>query len=88
MVNEIYRDLGAIVDEQQGQVDDIESMINSTTSKTKDGIAQLDKAKKHQKGVNKGCAWVLCFLVLVLLGVGGFVFWDEIVGKSDDDDGA
>lgn len=30
----------------------------------------------------------MCFLVLVLLGVGGFVFWDEIVGKSDDDDGA
>ena len=48
------------------QVDDIESMINDGYGKVNDGVKQLDKAKKHQKSVNYGCAYVLCFLVVVL----------------------
>ena len=48
-VNEIYRDLGALVNEQGEQLDNIEANMSATEERVESGVKQLVKADKYQK---------------------------------------
>ena len=48
-VNTIFSDLAKLVANQQENIDDIESNINDSFSKTEEGVNQLTIAKRHQK---------------------------------------
>ncbi|RHY32146.1 hypothetical protein DYB32_002813 [Aphanomyces invadans] len=47
-VNEIFRDLAAIVGDQQGAIDDIESHIDESLAQTQQGLAEVKKAAANQ----------------------------------------
>ena len=73
-VNEIFRDLGSLVTEQQGMIDNIESNIENTAMRTGDAHIELQSANRHQaKAKNRLCwilgifAGVIVFLVLLIL---------------------
>lgn len=51
VVNEIYKDLGEVVDQQQEQIDTIENQFARTADNTRRGLEQLEKA--NAKGNNK-----------------------------------
>ena len=63
-VNEIFRDLGQLVNEQQGMLDNIESNIESTVVRTNDATKELTQANKHQKNARKELCCMLLLLVL------------------------
>mmetsp|Transcript_21452 Transcript_21452/g.46601 ORF Transcript_21452/g.46601 Transcript_21452/m.46601 type:complete len:242 (+) Transcript_21452:124-849(+) len=48
VVNEIYQDLGEVVDQQQEQIDQVEDEFGGAAEATRRGLEQLEKAnKKH-----------------------------------------
>ena len=49
VVNEIYKDLGEIVDRQQEQIDEIEEQVGNATDNTTKGLDQLERANKTRK---------------------------------------
>ena len=53
VVNEIYRDLGEVVDQQQDQIDNIEDQFGMASDNARKGLEQLEKA--NSKG-NKKCS--------------------------------
>ena len=68
-VNEIFRDLGAIVNEQQGMFDNIEANIESTAVRTGDATVELEGARRYQKKAQKRliCLLLTFFIVLTIL---------------------
>ncbi|KAL7450879.1 hypothetical protein ACHAXS_000238 [Conticribra weissflogii] len=46
VVNEIYKDLGEVVDQQQDQIDAIEDQFANAALNTERGLNQLEKANK------------------------------------------
>ena len=48
-MNEVFRDLAAIVEEQQVTVDTIETNVGETFVKTKQGLKQVRKAADSQR---------------------------------------
>lgn len=67
-VNETFRDLAAIVEEQGKNIDMIDNNTTSAQANTADGVDQLTQAEKHQKGYRK---WIVIMLLLIILGGGG-----------------
>jgi len=65
-VNEIFKDIGQLVTEQQGDIDDIESQINNAAENTAEGVNQLDKAKQNQKIRNKCYLYVFGFSIVMI----------------------
>lgn len=51
VVNEIYKDLGEVVDQQQEQIDDVEDQFGSAAEATRRGLEQIEKANKTHKKV-------------------------------------
>lgn len=51
VVNEIYKDLGEVVDEQQDQIDTLEDQFGNANHNTQRGLEQLEKA--NSKGNKK-----------------------------------
>ncbi|KAL7526329.1 hypothetical protein ACHAWF_001728 [Thalassiosira exigua] len=50
VVNQIYKDLGEVVDEQQDQIDEVENQFGGAADATRRGLEQLEKANKtHRK---------------------------------------
>lgn len=47
-VNEIFKDLAGIVQEQQGDIDEIETMIENSHTSAKEGLDQVQKAAEYQ----------------------------------------
>ncbi|KAG7393461.1 hypothetical protein PHYBOEH_006065 [Phytophthora boehmeriae] len=47
-VNEIFRDLAAIVQDQQGAIDDIETHVHESMQQTQQGLEQVKKASDAQ----------------------------------------
>lgn len=73
-VNEMFRDLGSLVVEQQGMIDNIESNIESTAVRTGDANLELQSANTYQrKAKNRMCylfgilAAVLAVLIIILV---------------------
>ena len=53
VVNEIYKDLGEVVDQQQEQIDEIEDQFGNAAHDTERGLDQLERAnKKHNNRQN------------------------------------
>jgi hypothetical protein len=48
-VNEIFRDLAAIVQEQQASIDDIETHVNDSLQQTQQGLDEVRKASEMQR---------------------------------------
>jgi len=44
-VNEIYKDLGEVVEQQQDQIDEVEDKFAGAADATRRGLEQIDKAK-------------------------------------------
>jgi hypothetical protein len=68
-VNEIFKDLAVLVNEQGYMIDDIESHIESANAATVQGNRQLVKAVKTQKSGSS----IMC-LILVIVGVALLLF--------------
>lgn len=64
-LNEIFRDLGSIVNEQQGMLDNIESNILNTTENVGGANRELNKANEHQKNKRRSM-----FFIMLILGIG------------------
>eukprot|EP00126_Sphaerothecum_destruens_P001993 Sdes_comp15439_c0_seq1m4336 len=62
-VNEIFRDLGTVIQEQGGMLDNIESNIVNVRSMVSEGTEQLQTASKHQrKSRNKMCYFLFALI--------------------------
>ena len=71
-VNEIYKDLGNLVDDQQLEIDDIEQNIENAATAAKEAASQLEGATVYQKKSGKAGRWILTLLlvaVVVVLGI-------------------
>ncbi|XP_052797574.1 syntaxin-12-like [Mya arenaria] len=68
-VNEIFRDLGAMVHDQGEQIDTIEANVEAAATHVEEGVGQLHKASVYQKKSRKK----LCCLVVVLLVIAGVI---------------
>lgn len=64
-VNEIFKELGTMVNQQGDQIDSIEANIETACSRVEGGVGQLKKAEMYQKRSRKK----MCFLLLLLLVV-------------------
>lgn len=68
-VNEIFRDLGAMIQEQGEQIDTIEANVEKAYTHVEEGTGQLQKASTYQKKARKK----LCCLVVILLVVAAVI---------------
>ncbi|SCU85664.1 LAME_0D02256g1_1 [Lachancea meyersii CBS 8951] len=70
-LNQIFHDLGSIVQQQGHLVDNIESNIYSVANSAQSGARELTKAMHYQSGSNRRClimlAVVVFFLVMFIL---------------------
>lgn len=65
-VNEIFRDLGAMINEQGEQIDTIEANVDKAYTDVEGGREQLQKAAIYQKKSRKKmCCLMVIFLVIV-----------------------
>ncbi|GMH55311.1 hypothetical protein TrRE_jg5207 [Triparma retinervis] len=78
-VNEVYRDLANLVDEQQVEIDDIEQNIMMTRERTEKGAVHLRKATDFQKKSGR-CVKVMVAIVIVAAVVCiGVLYGDRII---------
>lgn len=68
-VNEIFRDLGALIHEQGGQIDSIEANVEQAYSHVEQGTSQLGKAADYQRKSRKK----MCCLLIILLIVAAII---------------
>jgi syntaxin 1B/2/3 len=67
-VNEIFRDIANMVEEQSEQVDLIEIHVDDARERTDGALEQLNKAVRRQKVTRRGLAFFLaCFLTFVIV---------------------
>ncbi|CCH58746.1 hypothetical protein TBLA_0A09620 [Henningerozyma blattae CBS 6284] len=64
-INEIFKDLGAVIQQQSSMVDNIEANIYSTVDNTRQANEQLNRALNYQRRSNKFCLHIL----FILLGI-------------------
>jgi len=86
-VNDIYRDLATMVDDQGQQLDNIEANMATTEERVESGVQQLVKANKYQKQARgKAC----CFLMVLsgVLAVGIVIVMVSMSGGDDDSGGS
>jgi hypothetical protein len=74
-VNETFRDLAQIVEEQGQGIDMLETNTGAAEATTKDGVGQLQEAEKHQKGYRK---WILIMMLIIVLSAGGIAAWQVL----------
>lgn len=65
-LNEIFKDLGNVVQQQGIMVDNIEANIYSTSDNTAMASRELNKANRSQKSANKWCLYLLAGLLIML----------------------
>jgi hypothetical protein len=65
-VNQIFRDLATIVQEQGQQFDTIEDQAASASSSAKQTVGELKKAVNRQKGSCERLCWMLAGVIIVL----------------------
>ncbi|XP_004717191.1 syntaxin-16 isoform X1 [Echinops telfairi] len=66
-LNEIFRDLGAMIVEQGTVLDRIDYNVEQSHCKTEDGLKQLHKAEQHQKKNRKMLVILILVVVIVVL---------------------
>lgn len=65
-LNEIFKDLGNVVQQQGIMVDNIEANIYSTSDNTAMASREVNKAYRSQKSANKWCLYLLAGLLIML----------------------
>lgn len=76
-LQELWGNLGILIDEQQEFLDKIENNVEQTLDYVKKGQKQLQKAEKSQKKARK----TQCCILIALLGAGlGFGFFYRVFG--------
>lgn len=65
-VNEIFQDLGSLVTEQQGMIDNIESNIETSAARTGDATIELTHANRYQKSAGKKMIAILVIFIIVV----------------------
>lgn len=65
-LNEIFKELGNVVQQQGIMVDNIEANIYSTSDNTAMASRELNKAYRSQKSANKWCLYLLAGLLIML----------------------
>jgi len=73
-VNEIFRDLSALVVEQGSMIDSIESNIESSVEHTSKGAEELVKASKYQKSSRNKLCCLLLIITVIVAALGLFVW--------------
>lgn len=67
-VNEIFRDLGAMISEQGEQIDSIEANVERAYTNVEQGAQQLGKASEYQrKSRKKMCCLLIILLIIVAI---------------------
>jgi syntaxin 7 len=67
-VNEIFQDLAVLVNDQGAMLDDIESNMVRTSTKTRDAIKELKQADKSQRSSrNRMCCLMFFFLTVLAI---------------------
>lgn len=61
-INDIFKDLGAVVQQQGIMVDNIEANIYSASNNTNMASRELDKARRYQRRSSKYCLYLLIVL--------------------------
>ncbi|KAI8925256.1 t-SNARE [Entophlyctis helioformis] len=64
-VNEIFRDLGTLVNEQQYLLDNIETNVNTVSINVEGATTELRQAENYQKR-SRSCKWWIFVILLVL----------------------
>jgi hypothetical protein len=67
-VNEVFRDLATLVDEQGRDIDQIELNIGDAHTETEAGVGHLEKAATYQGRYRK---WIIVLIVIIILAAGG-----------------
>lgn len=70
ILNNLMRDIMALVIEQGEQIDTIEQHVEYTQQKTTAGRKKLVQAKALQQSNRKLCCCIICILVIVLVALG------------------
>lgn len=82
-VNEIFREIGAMVYEQGEMMDIIENNVETARDKVEDGVVELKKASDYQGAYRKKVCIFL--MILVIMGVViGLVVWVTTKKKHKD----
>merc|ERR1711869_1080 len=67
-VNEIFQDLAVLIDQQGGQIDDIENNIVATAVRTQQANEELVKAERHQRASRtRLCVVMVIILIAVMI---------------------
>ncbi|XP_074066454.1 syntaxin-16 isoform X1 [Macrotis lagotis] len=66
-LNEIFRDLGAMIVEQGTVLDRIDYNVEQSCIKTEDGLKQLQKAEQYQKKNRKMLVILILFVIVIVL---------------------
>ena len=66
MLNEIFRDLGTMVNEQGHMIESIEGNVQNTLTSTRDASRELVQANKYQKSARNRACMLLIILAIVL----------------------
>ena len=72
-LHELWQELSVIITEQQELLDNIENNVVQTRDYVQSGSKHLEKAEKHQKMSRKLQCCLLCFCVVVILAVVGYL---------------
>ncbi|XP_078361119.1 syntaxin-7-like isoform X1 [Oculina patagonica] len=73
-VNEIFRDLATMVNEQGDMLDSIEDNVNVTVVHVEDAKDELNKAKHYQEAARKKKCYILVVLVVVAAALGLIIY--------------
>lgn len=66
-LNEIFRDLGAMIVEQGTVLDRIDYNVEQSCVKTEDGLKQLHKAEQYQRKNRKMLVILILFVIIIVL---------------------
>lgn len=78
-VNEIFRDLAVLVDQQGKDIEVIESNTTAAEAATAKGVDELRQASKYQKSYRK---WILVVAAVLILVAGGITAYFLIMNKK------
>ncbi|AET40245.1 SNAP receptor PEP12 Ecym_5502 [Eremothecium cymbalariae DBVPG len=62
-LNDVFQDLGSVVQQQGQLVDNIENNIYTVVTNTQQASNELLRARRHQKNTNKWCLYILVALI-------------------------
>ena len=78
-VNEAFRDLAQIVEDQGHDIAQIDVNVTSAEAHTEEGVGHLEKAEKFQKGYRR---WILIMMLIIVLASAGITAWQVIENRK------